>query len=181
MPQPTHHVTTETPVYDPVVSARIRVLTGNGTGGAVFRPGESCYKTGFGSDDKAVKVGDGYWSAWKYSSRSVVIGMPKSPRLGMTVEGLQFKNLIREYVVPASKPLTIGMTTSNSAGNYHFSCTPPWINFTPQPGQNYDIFLDSEKRSCWIAVRHIDEHELDEPVKVKPAPPCPSESNAINQ
>jgi hypothetical protein len=172
LPQPTHNVTTETPSFDATVSARIRVLTGNGTGGAAFRPGESCYKGALEEDDKKVVVGDGFWSAWKYSSRSVVIGMPQSPRPWMTVDGLQFKDLIREYVVPSGKPLAIGMSTSSSAGNYYSSCTPPWVTFTPQPGQDYDIFLRSEKRRCWIGVQRIDGHGLDEPVAVARATKC---------
>ncbi|ABI89337.1 hypothetical protein Bamb_3783 [Burkholderia ambifaria AMMD] len=85
---PTHHVTTEQPTYDPTTSTRIRVLPGNGTGGAAFRPGESCYRIGFRSDDTTIVVGDGFLSTVKYSSRSVVIGMPQSPRPTRTVEGL---------------------------------------------------------------------------------------------
>jgi hypothetical protein len=181
MPQPTHDVTTETPSYDATVSARIRVLTGNGTGGAAFRPGESCYKSVLEPDDKKIVAGDGFWSAWKYSSRTVVIGMPQSPRLWMTVDGLQFKDMIREYVIPAAKPLAIGMSTSSSAGIYHSSCTPPWVSFTPQPGQDYDIFLRSEKRSCWIAVQRIDGHGMDEPVTVARAPKCSAEGSAAIQ
>lgn len=172
MPQPTHDVTTETPSYDATVSARIRVLTGNGKGGAAFRPGESCYKSVLEQDDKKIVAGDGFWSAWKYSSRSIVIGMPQSPRPWMTVDGLQFKDMIREYVVPAAKPLAIGMSTSSSAGNYYSSCMPPWVTFTPQPGQAYDIFLRSEKRSCWIDVQRIDGGGMDEPVTVVRAPKC---------
>jgi hypothetical protein len=57
MPQPTYGVTTETPPYDAAVSARIRVLTGNGTGGAAFRPGESCDKGALEQDDKKIVAG----------------------------------------------------------------------------------------------------------------------------
>ncbi|WP_232445836.1 hypothetical protein [Burkholderia ubonensis] len=178
---PTHYVTTEQPTYDPAMSARIRILTGNGTGGAAFRPGESCYKNGFGSDDKTVVVGDGFLSTMKYSSRSVVIGMPKSPRPTMTVDGLQFKNMIREYVVPAEKPLAIGMSVNSDFGNYHWSCSAPWVTFNPQPGQDYDIFLDWRKKSCWLEVRRIDGHGLDESVKVTPAPKCSTEGSSATQ
>ncbi|WP_143135914.1 hypothetical protein [Burkholderia ubonensis] len=149
---PTHYVTTEQPTYDPAMSARIRILTGNGTGGAAFRPG-----------------------------RSVVIGMPKSPRPTMTVDGLQFKNMIREYVVPAEKPLAIGMSVNSDFGNYHWSCSAPWVTFNPQPGQDYDIFLDWQKKSCWLEVRRIDGHGLDESVKVTPAPKCSTEGSSATQ
>ena len=45
--------------------------------------------------------------AWKYSSRSVTIGMPESLRPNMHVVGLQLKDFIKEYVVPGAKPLTV--------------------------------------------------------------------------
>ncbi|PTB26077.1 hypothetical protein C9I56_24990 [Paraburkholderia caribensis] len=172
LPQPTHELTTETPDYDANVSARIRILTGNGAGGAFFRPGEACYKGLFERDDNKVVVGDGFWSAWKYSSRSITIGMPASPRKWMTVDGLEFKDLIREYVVPAGKPLTVAMTVSSSAGNYHSSCTPPATTFAPEPGQDYDIFMNNEGRRCWVEVRRIDGHGIDELTVQKLAPKC---------
>ena len=172
--QPTHNVTVESPTYDPATSARVRVLSGNGTGSAVFRTGEACYKTGLATDDATVKVGDGFWSTLKYSSRSITIGMPTSPRKDMTVAGLDFKDFIREYVVPASKPLTVTLAVGGDWGHYHWSCSPSAAYFTPQPGQDYDIFLDQSAGRCWVAVRRIDGHELDESVALKIAPKCPS-------
>lgn len=172
LPQPTHEVTTETPNYDATVSARIRILTDNGAGGAIFRPGESCYKGLFERDDNKVVVGDGFWSAWKYSSRSITIGMPTSPRKWMTVDGLEFKDLIREYVVPAGKPLTVAIVVSNSAGNFHSSCTPPATTFAPTPGQDYDIFMNSASGRCWVEVRRIDGHGMDEFTVQRVAPKC---------
>lgn len=174
LPQPTHNVTVESPEYDPAISARIRILTGNGTGSAVFRPGEACYKSAYAQDDATVKVGDGFWSAWKYSSRSVTIDMPTSPRKGMTVAGLEFKDFIREYVVPANKPLTVTLSVGRDAGHYHWSCSPRATYFTPQSGENYDIFLDGSAGRCWVAIRRIDAHGLDEPVAQEIAPKCES-------
>lgn len=170
LPQPTHNVTVESANYDPAVSARVRILSGNGTGSASFRPGAACSA----NDDATVRVGDGFVSTWKYSSRSVTIGMPSSPRKEMTVDGLQFKDFIREYVVPARKPLTVTLGVGSDAGHYHYSCSPPAAFFTPQPGQDYDIFLDQAAGRCWVAVRRIDGHELDEPVAPKVAPKCAS-------
>lgn len=170
LPQPAHNVTVESPTYDPAVSARVRILSGNGTGSASFRSGEAC----FANDDATVKVGDGFLSTWKYSSRSITIGMPLSPRNEMTVDGLEFKDFIREYVVPAYRPLTVTLGVGSDAGHYHYSCSPPAAFFTPQPGQDYDVFLDQAAGRCWVAVRHIDGQKLDEPVPVKAAPKCAS-------
>ena len=172
LPQPTHNVSVGNPEYDPAVSARIRILSTNASGGAAFRPAQGCYKGLLEKDDQLVNVGDGFWAAWKYSLRSETIGMPPSPRESMRVGGLKFKDLIREYVVPAEKPLTVRMSASGSAGNVYSSCRPPAVMFTPMAGQDYDIFMDGAQRRCWIAARHIDGHGLDEPVFLKVAPKC---------
>lgn len=180
-PKPAHYVTTEAVAYDPGVSSRIRVLSGNGTKWAAFRPGEACYAPPGEVDDRKIVVGDGFLAGWKYSSRSVLIGMPQSPRLWMTVDGLVFKDMIREYVVPASKPLAIGMSTGGSTGDIPWNCSPPWVTFTPQPGQDYDVFVNSSGRKCWVAVQRIDAHGLDEPVTVARASKCAADPNAAVQ
>jgi len=166
LPQPTHDVTVENPAYDPAVSARVRFLSSNGGAGASFRPGEGCYKEGYVEDDKRVSVIDGFWAAWKYSSRSVTIGMPQSPRPDMRVEGLQFKDFIKEYVVPAAKPITVTMLASN--------CTPPAVTFVPEPGKDYDIFVQFGNRQCWVSVKRIDDKGTDETVPLARAPKCPA-------
>ncbi|WP_302893905.1 hypothetical protein [Ralstonia pseudosolanacearum] len=166
LPQPTHDVTVENPTYDPAVSARVRFLSSNGGAGASFRPGEGCYKEVYAEDNKRVSVIDGFWAAWKYSSRSVTIGMPESPRPNMRVEGLQFKDFIKEYVVPAAKPFTVTLLAS--------SCTPPAVTFVPEPGKDYDIFMQSDSRRCWVSVKRIDDTGTDEPVPLERAPKCPA-------
>jgi hypothetical protein len=173
LPQPTHYIDSATPDYDPASSARIRILTGNGTGSASFRPGESCYKRSAQKDDSTIEVGDGYLASWKYSSRSIVIGMPASPRPWMTPQGLQFKDFIREYVVPAGKPVTFAMSYSVDVGNVNYHCRPPVVTFSPKPGESYDIFLENERRTCRIAARRIDGEGLDEPVALSLASKCP--------
>lgn len=180
LPQPTHYVSVSHPEYDPAVSARIRVLSTNASGGAAFRPAQGCYRGLLESDDRIVKVSDGFWAAWKYSSKSETIGMPPSPRDSMRVESLKFKDLIREYVVPAGKPLTVLMSTSGSAGNVYSSCRPPAVMFTPTAGQDYDIFMDSARGRCWIAARQIDGYGMDEPVAVKVAPKCSNVASVVH-
>ncbi|MFM0500964.1 hypothetical protein [Paraburkholderia caffeinilytica] len=179
LPQPTHYVSASHPEYDPAVSARIRVLSTNASGGAAFRPAQGCYKGLLETDDQIVKVNDGFWAAWKYSSKSETVGMPPSPRDYMRVESLKFKDLIREYIVPAEKPLTVLMSASGSAGNVYSSCRPPAVMFTPTAGQDYDVFMDGARRSCWIAVRHIDGHGMDEPVLMKVAPKCSNSAPVV--
>lgn len=166
LPQPSHDVTVENPAYDAAVSARVRFLSSNGGAGASFRPGEGCYKEGYVEDDKRVSVIDGFWAAWKYSSRSVTIGMPESPRPNMRVEGLQFKDFIKEYVVPAAEPLTVTLVES--------LCSPPAVMFVPEPGKDYDIFTQFGNRQCWVAVKRIDDAGTDESVPLRPAPKCPA-------
>ncbi|MFV8624976.1 hypothetical protein ACNREE_11030 [Ralstonia pseudosolanacearum] len=166
LPQPSHDVTIANPTYDPAVSARVRFLSTNGGAGASFRLGEGCYKELYVEDDKRVSVIDGFWAAWKYSSSSVTIGMPESPRPNMRVDGLAFKDFIKEYVVPAAKPLTVTLLVS--------SCTPPAVTFVPEPGKDYDIFMRSDNRRCWVAVQRIDDKGMDESVPLDRAPKCPA-------
>ena len=164
LPQPSHELTVENPTYDPAVSARIRFLSSNGGAGASFRPGEGCYKDIYAEDDKRVSVIDGFWAAWKYSSRSVTIGMPESPRPNMRVEGLQLKDFIKEYVVPAAQPLTVTLLAS--------SCMPPAVTFVPEPGKDYDIFMQFGNKHCWVSVKRIDDKGADESVPLERAPKC---------
>ncbi|SEA11257.1 hypothetical protein SAMN05192564_101319 [Paraburkholderia sartisoli] len=180
---PTHYVTTATPDYDSTVSARMRIQSGNDLQAASFRVG-ACYSNAWQSDSQRVSVDDGFWARYKYSSRSVVIGMPQSPRSWMRIEGLRFKDIIREYVVPAGQPITLSMSTagdvgSSKYGGYSWSCKPHEMTFTPVAGQDYDVYmaLQEEGRkshSCSIEVRRIDAGGLDEPVQTRYAPKCPS-------
>lgn len=169
---PHHYVDVETPAYDPAVSARMRVLSSNGPEKSVTFWEGSC--AGSVSDPGAVKANDGFISAWKYSSRSVVIGMPPSPRESMRVDGLFSKDLIREYVVPAGKPVTLLLSMSTYMGQYGGTtyCNAPPVTFSPVAGQDYDVFLDYERRTCRTAIRHIDKEGLDEPVTATPARKC---------
>lgn len=170
LPQPTHSVTVATPTYDPTVSARIRFLSGNGTGSAAFRPGESCYKDSYLQDEKRVDVNDGFLASWKYSSNSVTIGMPQSPRPYMRVDGLSFKDLIKEYVVPAAKPVTVRLSLNPQS----FSCTPPAVTFVPEPGRDYDVFMQTAGNRCWVAARRIDDQGADESIRLELAQKCPT-------
>lgn len=179
---PTHHVTTEAPTYDRTVSARIRILTGNDMRNASFRLG-SCATSRWQTDPDRVDVDDGFLARYKYSSRSVVIGMPQSPRPGMRVEGLHFKDMIREYVVPDGRPITLSMRTAGDSGSskyggYSWSCMAQDRTFTPVAGRDYDVYLGFEgnsrhSRGCAIEVRHIDANGLDETVETHYAPKCP--------
>lgn len=173
--QPAHHVTETSPLYDPAVSSRIRFLTGNGTKSTSFRPNSVCYRSAWKNDPAAIQVDDGYLAAWKYSSHSVTIGMPSSPRPWMRVEGLNFKDMIKEYVVEAGKPLTISSNAQSSTGTISYSCSPPAMTFTPVAGQSYDVFQDSDGRQCWLSARRIDGRGMDEPVKLSLASKCPDD------
>lgn len=169
---PHHYVDVETPAYDPAVSARMRVLSSNGPEKSVTFWEGSC--AGSVSDPGAVKANDGFVAAWKYSSRSVVIGMPTSPREGMRVDGLFSKDLIREYVVPAGKPITLLLSMSTYMGQYGGTtyCNAPPVTFSPAAGQDYDVFLDYERQTCRAAIRRIDKDGLDEPVTATSAMKC---------
>ncbi|MDR5764379.1 MULTISPECIES: hypothetical protein [unclassified Caballeronia] len=184
-PQPSHNVTVAAPEYDSAVSARIRLLSGNGTRTASYLPNHACYG---GSVEGAEWVAgdDGFFANWKYSSRSEVIGMPPSPREFMRVDGLEFKDSIREYVVAGGQPIVLSMGTSGSAGNAHWWCTPPRVTFSPVAGRDYDAFLEMRGRQCWISVRLIDGHDMDEPVAVTRAAKCAdarvdTDSNSTSQ
>ncbi|SDI70689.1 hypothetical protein SAMN04487926_12260 [Paraburkholderia steynii] len=180
---PAHYVTTAAPDYKPQVSARVRIQSGNDLQTASFRVG-ACYSNGWQDDPQRVSVDDGFWARYKYSSRSVVIGMPQSPRRWMRIEGLRFKDMIREYVVPAGQPMTLSLSTAGDAGSskyggYSWSCKPHEMSFTPIAGQDYDVYLalqDEGRKSygCSIEVRHIDASGRDEPVQTQYAPKCPS-------
>lgn len=179
---PTHHVTTETPGYDPAVSARMRILTGNDLQTASFRPG-TCHTGNWPTDPQRVAVDDGFLARYRYSSRSVTIGMPPSPRPWMRVEGLRFKDLIREYVVDAGKPLTLSMSTAGGTDYDHWSCRASDVSFTPVAGQDYDIYLALERSgrrsySCSITIHRVDATGLDEPVESRYAPKCPAPPGA---
>lgn len=172
LPQPTQNVTRLLPPYDPAVSARIRIHAANGIRTARFYPGKSCTGGVSGDSDNVVRVDGGFWAGYKYSADSITIGMPASPRQWMRVEGLQFKDYIKEYVVGASEPLTIMMRDTSRAGSYTSFCTPPAITFTPTAGEDYDVFMEFDKKQCWISVRRIDGHGADVPVEVNKAGKC---------
>lgn len=128
--EPTRHILTQNPTYDPAASARLRVQGSNAGGLVALRFGQACYRPAYDDDGKTVfGQGRGFLTAYKYSSTSVLIGMPESPRKWMRADGLQFKDYIMEYVVPADAP-TVVLLSSNRAINYGGSrqaqtCTPP--------------------------------------------------------
>lgn len=167
--QPAHNVTQANPPYDPARQARVRILAGNGVGVAAnFWTNSSCYTYSLPDTGNRVRVNDGFWAAAKYSSTSVTIGMPPSPREGMRPDGLYFKDFIKEYVVDANEPLTLAL----AYGSDYVSCSPPAATFTPQAGQDYDAFLDWKGRSCWVAVHRIDGRDADDKVPVERATKC---------
>lgn len=178
---PAHYVTALNPGYDPATSARVRILTGNDQQQAALRPG-SCYTADWQTDPNRIDVDDGFLSRYKYSSRSVTIGMPPSPRPWMRVEGLHFKDMIREYVVDAGKPLTLTMSAAGGDSYRHWSCRAAASVLTPVAGQDYDIYLAMEEQGrnsyyCSIAVHHIEAQGLDESVQTGFAPKCPPDPN----
>lgn len=167
--EPAHHVKDETPTYDSAVSARVRILSGNGTGDARFWPDLACYTDIIGKDPQRVSVNDGgFVSEWKNSSTSIRIGMPTSPRKYMRVEGLIHKDFIKEYVVNGGKPMTVRLATF--PGNW--SCRPPAVTFTPVAGNDYDVYMHEEGKRCWVAVRRIDDKGADEPIRPSLAEEC---------
>lgn len=177
---PTHYVTKETPNYDPTRSARMRILTGNDTQGASFRPG-TCYTRWWQTDPERIDVDDGYFSRFKYSSRSVTIGMPASPRPEMRVEGLRAKDLIREYVVEAGKPIALSMGRGGDNNGVSWGCSVDG-SFVPAAGGDYDIYLavrpvGRRSHECTMFIRRIDANGLDEPVQVGYASKCPTPEN----
>ena len=167
--QPAHNVTQANPPYDPARQARVRILAGNGAGvTANFWKNSSCYTYSLHARGNRVQVNDGFWAATKYSSTSVTIGMPASPRKGMRTDGLYFKDFIKEYVVDANEPLTLALAYKPD----YVSCTPPAATFTPKAGQDYDAFLDWKGRACWVAVHRIDGRDADDKVPVEWATKC---------
>lgn len=178
---PSHYVTEQKPDYNPTTSARMRILTGNDQQNAAFRPG-SCATKAWQTDPTRIAVDDGFFSRYKYSSRSVTIGMPPSPRPWMHVEGLHFKDLIREYVMDAGKPVTLSMSTAGGTDYAHWSCSASDTSFTPAAGQDYDVYLALQREgrnsyNCEIAIRRIDANGLDESVASNYAPKCPGDDN----
>ena len=182
LPQPHHYVQTLSPQYDPTTSARIRVLASNGAGVyATIRPDSACHKSAMDPGFDSIKVNDGgFFSAYKYSSQSFVIGMTPSPRPGIRIEVLYFKDFIKEYVIPAEKPFTVSMGSRSEAGSRYFYCNPPSVTFVPQPGRDYDVFMRNANKRCWIAIRRIDTDGADEPVKPSLAPKCSTASPILS-
>lgn len=177
MPQPKHYVKMASPIYDPVVSSRIRILSANGPKFASFSSGKDCYTPFPRKDDSRIVVNDGgYFEGYKYSSTSLTIGMPASPRTWMRTDGLNFKDFIKEYVVSSEKPLIVGISSQNYNGNTYVSCSPPQVIFMPKPGRDYDIFMNNRRRQCWISVRQINEKGDDIPVKLEKANECKSDA-----
>ncbi|VVE58702.1 hypothetical protein PHO31112_05363 [Pandoraea horticolens] len=175
--EPTRYIVTQNPTYDPATSARLRVHGSNAGGVVALRFGEDCFRPGFEEDGKTVYgQGGGFFTAYKYSSTSVLIGMPESPRKWMRADGLKFKDYIMEYVVPANAPTTIFLN-GNRAIDYGGSrqpqtCSPPSIKFTPLPGKDYEAFNEGGDGKCWIEIREIDARGHDIPVLASRAPRC---------
>jgi len=209
--------------YDPAVEARIRVYFPSIRNETHLYPGKSCYAKG----DKDMIYADsggrdftnvpfGSWIPLKGRA----IGMPKKAKM---------LSIYYEYIVPANKPLTIvsglnrsmyssgsdkvytsvtppsvsvdkrGIPTS-SGGSVSRSCGPLAITFIPQPGQDYETFLEletffgplypgkwdtspKEHRRCVIQLQHLtreseDYLRLEDVVDYKEARPCSKEAGA---
>ncbi|MFC0397260.1 hypothetical protein [Paraburkholderia rhizosphaerae] len=179
LPQPTHYVTETMPEYDTAVSARVRIKSGNDNQTASYWKNASCYTSPYGDNSNHVRINDsGFFARYKYSSTSITIGMPQSPREWMRPDGLKFKDLITEHVVEGNKPITLKMSDSGGEGGRYgwWSCSPSAITFTPKPGEDYDAFMVVElaRRQCWISVRRINGKGMDEPVSLARASECPT-------
>lgn len=177
-PQPAHYVTASMPDYDPTVSARMRILSSNDGRRTSFWRNRACYTGRWANDPATIHVDDGFWAAYKYSSASTTIGMPPSPREWMRVDGLQFKDMVKEYVVTAGEPVTVISSFTRSVGDsktggYSYSCTTPAVSFAPVAGQDYDVFMEVRGRQCWMSARRIDARGLDEPVRLTDTLKCP--------
>lgn len=138
--------------YDPVTSARVRLITGDNAHGAYFN-GQSCEKF----MNETFKGGSPEESGWKMAHsdssgiypfrdsdhRNSVVGMPASQtsrNINSTTK--QFD----EYVVQANKPFlaVFGMVGS-------IACSPKPVSFIPQPGQDYEMQLKIVKLSTFSA------------------------------
>jgi hypothetical protein len=182
-PQPAHYETSTSPAYDPTTSARVRILSGNDSQAAAFRRNSACYKGAWEDDPDRVQVDDSFFAHYKYSSRSITIGMPPSPRPWMRVDGLRFKDMIREYIVTGGQPMVISMTITSTVGDlrwggYSHTCAATPVAFVPVAGQDYDVFMEGNARICSIAVHQIDSHGLDEPVPYRLASKCPDDPSS---
>ncbi|WP_124668196.1 MULTISPECIES: hypothetical protein [unclassified Burkholderia] len=51
-------------------------------------------------------------------------------------------------------------------------CKVPPVTFTPVAGQDYDVFLDTERRACSTVIRRIDKDGLDQQVPAITAKKC---------
>lgn len=142
-----------------------------------MRFGEDCYRPAWDDDGKTVYgQGRGFFTSDKYSSTSVLIGMPASPREWMRAEKLRFKDYIMEYVIPANAPTTIFMMNNrdiNFGGSRQPQrCTPPATKFTPLPGKDYDAFMEGGDGKCWVEIREIDSRGRDSLAMSARAPTC---------
>ncbi|WP_227247512.1 hypothetical protein [Paraburkholderia caribensis] len=172
LPQPAHQIEVESPKYEMASSARVRVFSSeNNQPYVVFRSGD-CYQSWMKFD--GTRVDDGMAGSFRYSTRSVLIGMPPSPRPWMRVQGLTGKTFIREYVVPAGQSITYSMGWVVYSGQYGTTrrCVASSVILTPEAGRDYDVFLTQQGRQCEIEARQIDDHGLDEPVRMGVALEC---------
>jgi hypothetical protein len=162
----------ESPKFEMRNSARVRVFSSeNNQPYAVFRSGD-CYQSWISFD--GTRVDDGMAGSFRYSTRSVLIGMPPSPRPWMRVQGLTGKTFIREYVVAAGQPITYSMGWVVYSGQYGPTrrCVASSVVLTPEAGRDYDVFLTQQGRQCEIEARQIDDLGLDEPVQMGVALEC---------
>lgn len=172
IPQPKRYLSEVAVDYNPADSARVRFYVEAGTS-ASYRADSTCYSPWYEEDSKRVAItGTGLFDSWKYSSHSTTIGMPQSPRPWMRFEGLVFKSAINEYVVKGAKPLTISMSETSQ----NWKCDPPSVSFVPEPGKDYDVFMSTQYRRCWIEVREIDAEGKDIPIKPNEASRCSASS-----
>lgn len=148
--------------YDPATTARIRLITGEGTvGGYVI--GQSC-ETFYNKSARTLPRNQSGWIdahvhtpglyPWRESdTRNLVIGIPPTKASkSINDTKLQFD----EYAVPAGKPLIVYLGSWSSA----VSCTPKPIVFTPEPGRDYEFQLEMVKLGtfrggCMIGARKL--------------------------
>jgi hypothetical protein len=148
--------------YDPATTARIRLITGEGSQGG-YVTGQSCETfydpSNVGKSHAQIGWNDAHPHSagiypWRDSDiRNLVIGIPSSKASrGINETRLQYD----EYIVPANKPLIVSLLAWSSA----VSCRPKPISFIPEPGHDYEFQLEMVKLStfrggCVIGARQL--------------------------
>lgn len=150
---------TEASQYDPASMARIRLFAqGMVQGGYIS--GRSCeaYYNDSGvqsAPEKAGwKEGDEHLGEFLRKDENSVVGMPASKS---TAEINQSRLYYNEHVVPANRPLIVEYRAGSPGSVY---CKPFPIIFTPQPGQDYEVwYLNTRNQfnqsACAISLQKI--------------------------